>query len=124
MSRSVLDIAQGLLKRRKFGQAILLLESRSELYEDDFEFYITLGIACLYVGDIGTAASYFNRARSIKILDTRLMLGQAAIFLRRGETDRAVQYYLDILNNEPGNEIAQAAMEFIRKNHDYSTICR
>ena len=60
-----------------------------EIYEDNYEFYLTLGIACLYVGDIGAASSYFQLARRIKLTDTRLLMGQAAIFLRRGDTARA-----------------------------------
>jgi tetratricopeptide (TPR) repeat protein len=124
MSRSVLETAHSLLKRRKFSSAITLLESRYELYENDFDYYLTLGTACLYVGDAGNAAGYYGRARELKLTDTNLLLGQAAIFLRRGDTDRAVQYYLDVLNNEPANETALAAMEFIRRDGDYSTICK
>src|SRR5574344_451238 len=101
---------------RKFDQTIALLESRREFYENDFDYYLTLGTACLYVGDAGSAASYFSKAREIKLTDTHLLLGQAAIFLRRGDTERAVQYYLDVLNNEPANETALAAMEFIRRD--------
>ncbi len=124
MSRSVLDIAQFLLKRRKFSRVINLLESRSEYYQNDFEYFLTLGTACLYIGDIGNAYSYYQKAREIKLTNTTMLLGQAAIFLRRGETDRALQYYLDILDMDPNNERALSAMEFIRKNSDYSTICR
>lgn len=124
MSRSVLDTAHTLIKRRKFSSAITMLESSSESYVNDFDYYITLAISCLYVGDIGNAFSYFGKAREVKLTDTNLLLGQAAIFLRRGDTDRAVQYYLEILNNEPGNTIAKDAMEFIRKDGDYTNICK
>src|SRR5574344_912853 len=124
MSRSVLDTAHTLIKRRKFSSAITMLESSSESYINDFDYYLTLAISCLYVGDVGNAFSYFGKAREIKLTDTNLLLGQAAIFLRRGDTDRAVQYYLDVLNNEPANETALAAMEFIRRDGDYSTICK
>lgn len=101
-----------------------MLESRNEVYENDFDYYVTLATACLYVGDAGNAAGYYGRAREIKINDTNLLLGQAAIFLRRGDTDRAIQYYLDVLNNEPANPVAQDAMEFIRRDGEYSTICK
>ena len=47
MSRSVLDTAHANLKRRKFAEVITLLESRTELYENDFDYYITLATACL-----------------------------------------------------------------------------
>ena len=124
MAQDVLTIAWKFMRRRKFATAIKLLESRAETYEGNFEYYVILGIACLYVGDIGSAVTYFQHARKIKLTDTRLLLGQAAIFLRRGDTERALQYYLEIKDNEPNNKIAINAMEFIRTKGDYDTICR
>ena len=124
MARDVLTVAWQLMKRRKFATAIKLLEDRSEIYENNFEYYLMLGTACLYVGDIGSAVSYYQRARKIKLTDTRLLLGQAVIFLRRGDTDRALQYYMEVRDNDPGNETAKKAMEFIRTRGDYDTICR
>ncbi|MCQ2576283.1 MAG: hypothetical protein MJ162_06025 [Treponema sp.] len=124
MAQDVLTVAWKYLKRRNFATAIKLLEDRAEVYEDNFEYYLMLGIACLYVGDIGSSVTYFQQARRIKITDTRLLLGQAAIFLRRGETDRALQYYMEIQELEPGHKIAANAMEFIRTRGDYDTICR
>jgi tetratricopeptide (TPR) repeat protein len=124
MARDVLQIAQGMLRRRKFSAAIRLLEGRNEIYEGNFEYYILLATACLYVGDAGTASTYYQRAREIKLTDTTLLLGQAALFLRRGDTDRAIQYYLEVLDNDPQNRLAKDALEFIRTKGDYSTICR
>jgi tetratricopeptide (TPR) repeat protein len=124
MARDVLQIAQGMLRRRKFSAAIRLLEGRNEIYEGNFEYYILLATACLYVGDAGTASTYYQRARDIKLTDTTLLLGQAALFLRRGDTDRAIQYYLEVLDNDPQNKLAKEALEFIRTKGDYSTICR
>lgn len=122
--KDVLSLAWNDMRRRKFATAIKRLEAKAEVYYDNFEYYLTLGIACLYVGDIGSASSYFQLARRIKLTDTRLLLGQAAIFLRRGDTDKAIPYYLDIKENDPGNKTADAAMEFIRVHGNYDTICR
>ncbi|MCR5606725.1 MAG: hypothetical protein K6F69_07915 [Treponema sp.] len=124
MSRSVLEAAQLLLRRRKFADAITMLESRRELYHGNFQFYLTMGIACLYVGDFGTANAYFQEARHIHENDVNLLLGFAVIHLRRGDVDRALGYYLDVIDNEPENSIAKNAMEFIRKHGDYDTICK
>jgi len=124
MAQDVLTVAWKYLKRRNFATAIKLLEDREDVYEDNFEYYLMLGIACLYVGDIGSSVTYFTAARRIKINDSRLLLGQAAIFLRRGDTDRALQYYMEIQEIEPDNKIAANAMEFIRTRGDYDTICR
>jgi len=124
MSKDVLTLAWQDMRRRHFATAIKRLESRADVYEENFEYYLTLGIACLYVGDIGASSSYFQMARRIRLTDTRLLLGQAAIFLRRGDTARAVQYYLEIKENDPSNKVADAAMEFLRVHSDYDTICR
>ena len=104
MAQDVLSVAWKFMRKRQFATAIKLLEGRAETYEDNFEYYLITGIACLYVGDFGAAGSYFQRARRIKITDTRLLLGQAAIYLRRGDTDRALQYYLEIKENDASNK--------------------
>lgn len=122
--KDVLSLAWSDMKRRKFATAIKRLEAKADIYHENFEYYLTLGTACLYVGDIGAASSYFQLARRIKLTDTRLLLGQAAIFLRRGDTARALQYYLEIKDNDPSDKISAAAMEFVRIHGDYDTICR
>lgn len=124
MTQDVLTLAWKYMRRRKFATAVKLLEGREEIYGDNFEYYLLLGIACLYVGDIGSAGTCFQMARRLKVSDTRLLLGQAAIFLRRGDTDRALQYYMEIRDNDPQNQTAIDAMEFIRTRGDYDTICR
>ncbi|MGN0730167.1 tetratricopeptide repeat protein [Treponema sp.] len=124
MGRSNLDTAKHLIKRRKFDLAISILESNEDLYDGDFEYYLALGIAYLYADVPGKASQNFRNAREIKIRNTQLLLGQAAIFLRHGETDRALEYYLDVLDINPGNSVALAAMEFIRLYGDYTTICK
>ena len=124
MPRDVLAVASKMLSRRDFPSAIKLLEGRSDIYEGNFDYYILLAHACLYAGDAGTASIYYQKAREIKLTDTGLLLGQAALFLRRGNTDRAVQYYLEVLDGDPENKIAKRALEFIRTQGDYDTICR
>lgn len=124
MGRSNLDIAKHLIKRRKFDLAINILESYEDIYEGDFEYYLALGIAYLYADVPGKASQNFRSAREIKIKNTQLLLGQAVIFLRHGETDRALEYYLEVLDIDPRNSVARSAMEFIRLYGDYTTICK
>lgn len=124
MSKDAITLAWNDMRRRHFATAIKRLESKSDIYEDNFEYYLILGIACLYVGDIGAASSYLQMARRIRLTDTRLLLAQAAIFLRRGDSARAIQYYLEIKENDPNNKTAEAALAFIRVHGDYDTICR
>ena len=124
MSKNSVDSAKNLLKRRQFYQVIRLLESNAHIYENDFEYNLTLGTAYLYQGDSGGALRCFNKAREQKFNNSNLLLGQGAIFLQRGESDRAIQYYLDVLDIDPNNKVAKRAMEFLRTDGDYSTICR
>ena len=124
MAKDALSLAWLDMRRRHFATAIKRLEAKKDIYDENFEYFLTLGIACLYVGDIGASSSYFQLARRIKLTDTRLLLGQAAIFLRRGDTARALQYYLEIKENDPQNKTADEAMEFIRLHGNYDTICR
>ncbi|MDE5899534.1 MAG: hypothetical protein K2H09_09800 [Treponemataceae bacterium] len=124
MARDVLEIARKYMRRRRFDKAIAVLESRAEIYEENFNYYQLLATACLYAGDTGSAATYFQRARNIRMTDVNPLVGQAALFLRRGNTDRAILYYLEILDNDPTNKTAKRAMEFIRTKGDFTTICR
>lgn len=124
MSKDAIDSAKYFMKRRQFDKAISVLEGRSSFYEDNLEYFVLLGTAYLYTGDTGSATINFQKARRISLTDTNLLLGQAAIFLRRGETDRAINYYMDILDNEPSNKTAKEAMEFIRMHGDFNTICK
>lgn len=123
MRKSALATAQSLLRRRAFSKAITVLEAAADNYRDNFSYYLTAGIACLYMGDFGNAGSYFNQARRIRMTEVNLLLGQAVLYLRRGDTERAIQYYLDVLDYEPENKVAKAAMEFIRAQGNYETIC-
>ena len=73
MALDVLAAAKKMMRRRQFDKAITILQSRAEIYEDNFDYYLLFAIACLYVGDTGTASAYFQKARKIKITDTMLL---------------------------------------------------
>ncbi|MCR5762813.1 MAG: hypothetical protein K6G00_05455 [Treponema sp.] len=118
MNRSILQYAKNLIRRRKFGTAIQLLQGAEKDYKGSFEFYRMLGMCCLYVGDIDHASYYYSLARSIKIQDAELYIGQAAIFLHRGEVENALPYYLEVEKLSPGNKIASEALEFLKENSD------
>ena len=122
--KSAIDQARYLMRCRDFAAAIQVLNEKRQVYEESFDYNYTLGLAFLYAGDTGSAAQSFEAARKIKINDANLLLSQAAIHLRRGNTDRAVQYYLDILDFDPQNQNAKRALEFVRTHGDYEEICR
>jgi tetratricopeptide (TPR) repeat protein len=103
---------------RKFGEAIRLLEPEVVRYHDSFRYYYLLAIACLRSGDFGGALTYFRRAREIKMREPSVLLGLAVLHLRRGETDRAVELYLETLEKDPKNRRAKKALQVIRKRGD------
>lgn len=122
MKRRELKKALHNLKRRKFSKAVDILEAVPEYYTDSFEYFLILGIAYLYIGDIGRAYKYFRDARQLNFTNSYLLLGLAVIFLRRGQVDKAISYYLEVRENDPSNKVAIKALEFIKENGDKRTV--
>lgn len=122
MASKVLDKAKHLLRNRRFTNVIALLEPLVVEYRESFQFFYMLGIACLYVGDNGGAESYFRRARQLRVRDPNLQMAQVALFMRRGEVDRAVEYCLDVLDYAPSNKQAKKTLQLIRDHGDSETI--
>jgi tetratricopeptide (TPR) repeat protein len=111
----LLNKALNLSKRGKYDQSIKMLESEVFRYQESFPYYHILGLSCLYVGDFGGAFTYFNRAKNIKFRETGPLLGLGLYFLKRGDTDRAVDLYLDVQDIDPANKTAKKALAVIRK---------
>jgi tetratricopeptide (TPR) repeat protein len=111
----VLTKAIRLLHRRKYGDVIRILESEIFRFRDSFKYYYILAIACLKVNDFGGALDFFKRARDIKKRDVHTLLGIAVLFMRRGDTSRAVDLYLEVQEIDPKNRIAKKALNIIRK---------
>lgn len=86
-------------------------------FNKSFPFYLYLGLACLHAGDIGGAVDYLACARRIKMTDPDLLCAQAALFLRRGDTARAVDHYLEAIEYSPNHALAQSGLEFIRTHN-------
>ena len=124
MAKDAIESARYFLRHRQFAKAINVLEGRSQFYDANALYFVLLGTAYLYAGDTGSATINYSKARKLSLTDSNLLLGQAAIFLRRGDTDRAISYYIEILNNDPSNKVALRAMEFVRTRGDFDTICR
>lgn len=115
-NQNPLKVAQKLLKARKFPKVIALLEPLVIEYRDNFKFYYMLGTACLYVGDVGGAESYFKRARQLKIKNPDVIAAQGALYLKRGSVSRAVEFYLEALDYNKNHAAAKRGLRFI-KNH-------
>lgn len=116
--RNIIAKAETLLRKRKFTQVVSLLEPLVIDFRDSYRFFYILGVACLYLGDVGGAESYFKRARSIKLNDVDLLLAQSVLFLRRASTDRALEYCLDALQIEPNSKKIKAYLSNLKKVMD------
>ncbi len=113
-------------RRGQYGKAIRLLEPEVLRYHDSHRFYYILAISCLYSGDFGGAHTYLRRCRELKMQDSYTLLGLASLHIRRGETDRAVELYLEVQDLELANShrcqkalrLANRGLQIIRKYGD------
>ena len=115
VSDPVLKKALRLTRQKKYDESIKLLEAEIFRYQDSFSYYHILGLGCLYSGDFGGAFTYFTKAKNIKFREASVLLGLAALFLRRGETDRSLDLYLDVQDIDPKNRTAKRALKVIRQ---------
>ncbi|GHU35242.1 hypothetical protein FACS1894172_16740 [Spirochaetia bacterium] len=103
------------IKKGNYDSALKLLEPEVSRYRGFFSYHYVLGIACLYSGDFGGAFTYFKIARDIKMRDPYVLLGIAVLYMRRTESDKALDLYLEVLEVDPKNKIAKNALKIIRK---------
>jgi len=111
----ILSKASRLIRAGKYVAARRTLEPEVNRYHGSFRYYYLLGNTCLRAGDYGDALTYFRLAHEANSRDPLAVLGLAALYLRRGETNRAVDYYLEVLELKPNNRIAKKALKLIRK---------
>ena len=126
MSRTSLDMAKKCLRRRKFAEALSILENpaTADIYREHFDYFLTAGIACLYLGDTGNAKAYFERANRIKVTDPMLMDAFAVLHLRRGDTINATRKYIEVQEYDPENVLARRGLEFLEKKGTPEEIAR
>jgi tetratricopeptide (TPR) repeat protein len=115
MPKGVIERAVQLYRQRRFPQLIRLLESQVFRFRENAEFYRLLGSACLYSGDFGGAESYLRRADQLHPDSPPILIGLAAVQLKRGETDKALSLWLRILDVDPGNRTAMAGLNLLRQ---------
>jgi len=115
MPKNPLDEAEALWKRRDWKGLISLLEPLSGVYRDNARFSALLGAAYLQRDDVGGAFSCFRRAQSLDFRDVLSARGLAAVYILRGETDKAVQLYVDILERHPSERTAARGLAYLRR---------
>jgi tetratricopeptide (TPR) repeat protein len=116
MKDSLLLKATRLLGARQYTKVIRLLEPEIVNYHDSFRYFHLLSLACLYSADYGGALTYLRKAREMRMRDPDILNGLAALFVKRGESTRAIEYYLDVLDVAPTNKIAKKALRILKTN--------
>jgi hypothetical protein len=61
------------------------------------------------------ALTYFKLAREQKMRDPSVLLGLAVLYLNHGDTDKALDLYLEVQELDENNKIAHKALKIIRK---------
>ena len=118
MAYDPLRRAQKDYRKGRYARVLSQLEPLALSYRDSHAFYFLMGSSCLYTGDVGGASTYLRRAEQLNFRHSATQAALAAVHVRRGDTDKAVQLYLDILGREPGNRLAQRALSFLKSNSD------
>ena len=112
----LLTKAVNLARRKNFDEAIKTLEPEANRYYGSFTYYYLLGLCYLYSRIFGVALTYLKLAYEQKMRDPSTLLGLAALYLNHGDTDRAVDLYLEVQSIEESNRIAAKALKVIRKH--------
>ena len=107
--------ANSLARRRNYEGAVKILESEENRYYSSFTYYYLLGTCYLHSRVHGKALTNFRKARDIKMRDPQALLGLAALYLNHGDTDRAVDTYLEVLEIDDHNRLASKALAIIKK---------
>jgi len=114
VAKNPLAEAETLFRRKRHPAVIGLLEPLAAAYRDSSRYYYLLGLSYLFMDDSGGAYSCLRRAAQIDFRDPGIAYAMAAIHVRRGETDKAIQCYLEILERDPANRRARRALSFLR----------
>ncbi|MCL2094266.1 MAG: tetratricopeptide repeat protein [Treponema sp.] len=113
----ILSRAVRLAKKANYDGAIKILEAEAHnRYYGNFTFYYILGLSYLKSRIYGVALRYLNLALERKLRDTNTILALAAVYLNHGDTDKAVDLYLEVQTIDPRNSLAKKALGVIRKH--------
>ena len=113
---TILTKAVRLARKKNYDGAIKTLELEASRYYGSFTYYYVLGVSYLYSGIYGVAIRYLNLAVEQKLRDVNTLLGLAALYLNHGDTDKAVDLYLEVQSLDQNNKIVKRALKIIRKH--------
>ena len=110
----VLNKAASLARKRNYEDALKILKDEEDRYYGSFKYHYLCAVICLHSGNFIEAKENFDLARKVKITDNSVKLGHAVLYLKRMNTVQAVNYYLEVQEEEPKNKIAKRALSVIR----------
>ncbi|MCL2181555.1 MAG: tetratricopeptide repeat protein [Treponema sp.] len=111
----ILNKAAILARKKKYEEALRILKDEEDKYYGSFKYYYLYAVICLHSGSFAEAKTNFDLARKQKMNDIPTMLGHAVLYMKRMNTSQAVEYYLNVQEKEPKNNIAKKALLVIRK---------
>ena len=112
----ILTNAARLAKKKNYDGAIKALEIEASRYHRSFNYFYLLGVSYLYSKLFGMALTYLRLAVEQKMRDPNALLGLAVLYLNHGDTDKAVNLYLEVSSIDENNKIAKKALKLIRKH--------
>jgi len=115
-SDPLLENAALLAKRKDYEGAFKVLKDEEERYNGSFQYNYLFGLICLHSGSYVEAHEYLQYAWRIKPKDINTMLALAVLNIWRRNTAKAIDYYLDVLEIQKNNKIANNALKIVRKN--------
>ena len=118
----VLTKAVRLARKGNYDGAIKILQSEANRYYGSYTYYYLLGISYLHSNIFGMALTCLKLAIEKKLRDPNALLGLAVLYLNHGDTDMAVDLYLEVQSIDPSNKIAKRALKIIRKNPGVESI--
>jgi tetratricopeptide (TPR) repeat protein len=116
MMDAVLAKAVRLARRRKFAEAIKLLEAEVFSYSDSWQFPYILGLCYLKSGDAGSAYPLLRRASEKDGRQNGPLLALAALHMRRGESVKAISLYLRVKDFDAGNRTARRGLKILEQS--------
>lgn len=103
-------------RKGNYNESIKTLENEANRYYGSFTYYYILGVAYLHSKIFGVALTYIKLALKQKMRDVNALLAMAALYLNHGDTDKAVDCYLEVQSIDESNRVARKAMNIIRRN--------
>jgi tetratricopeptide (TPR) repeat protein len=112
---AILVKAVRLARRRNYARAIKLLEAEVFSYSDSWQFPYVLGLCYRKSGNAGSAFPLLRRAVERDDQKAGPLLALAALHMRRGESAKAISFYLRVKDFDAGNRTARRGLEVLKR---------